>query len=67
MTRSRPRGDLDSDMDAIASDLNKAVDDLIHRTRTERGLPPTIEDERTIDRVAAILRGVRSLNIWGFK
>jgi hypothetical protein len=35
----------------------KAVADLLHRTRTERGLPLTIDDPATIARVAAIVAG----------
>lgn len=32
-----------------------AVAELIRRTRTDRGLPPTVTDPAVIDRVAAIV------------
>lgn len=36
------------------------IDELIYRTRTAQGLPLTIDDPATIERVAAIVRSAKS-------
>jgi hypothetical protein len=44
----------------VTADLDAQAAELLERTRAAQGLPLTVDDDRTIDRVAAIVRSART-------